>query len=350
MEVDYVIIGGGVAGLAAAIRLTELGLSPLIIEAGSYPAHKMCGEFLAPSCLAVLEKWGIEPHFIDQINFSTNHKRAEFLLPKVAGALSHSILDPLLLQKALQGNASIYTNCRLLHLMPATADSLPHSLQLEGGKMIQARQLIIATGRVPGLVQKHSPAQYIGIKAHFSGVPLQNALEMFFFKGAYLGLAPLGQDVCNVACLAQLSVVERHATTEAFINSLLQQNRWLKSYLGRAHHLFDSWLAVKVPHFGCRALSPLPNVYFIGDAAGTIPPVTGNGLAMSIASGLMAAEYAYQKDAAGYKKAWQQQFTRPILWGRMLHQLLIKQAGASLAVRLTKSFPRLFHQCYQKTR
>ncbi len=43
---DCVIVGGGVAGLSAANRLADAGLSPLIVEASKYPAHRICGEFL----------------------------------------------------------------------------------------------------------------------------------------------------------------------------------------------------------------------------------------------------------------------------------------------------------------
>jgi flavin-dependent dehydrogenase len=64
MNADYVILGGGVAGLCAARRLIELGIQPLVIEAGSYPSHKVCGEFISSSGVALAFQFtNIKFHF-----------------------------------------------------------------------------------------------------------------------------------------------------------------------------------------------------------------------------------------------------------------------------------------------
>ena len=51
---------------------------------------------------------------------------------------------------------------------------------------------------------------YIGLKAHFKNIPLADILEMFLFEGAYMGISPIGNNCCNVACLCTHALFETH--------------------------------------------------------------------------------------------------------------------------------------------
>src|SRR6187402_2506165 len=106
---DCVILGGGVAGLAAAVRLTELGIAPLVLESGTYPSHKVCGEFFSPSSLPLLAKWGLHPTPITHFRLHTLKKQLQFDFPAPAGGLSHLIVDPHLAKRAIWGGAEIRT-------------------------------------------------------------------------------------------------------------------------------------------------------------------------------------------------------------------------------------------------
>ena len=68
--------------------------------------------------------------------------------------------------------------------------------------------------------------------------------------------------------------------------------------------LFPQWLVTRAPEFSHRKTPKWANGYFIGDAAGSIPPATGNGLSMALSSGIMAAKYAVRGDANGFRRAW----------------------------------------------
>src|SRR5690242_5741478 len=94
------IIGGGVAGLCAAIRLTELGYSPLVIEAGTYPSHKVCGEFFSPECLSILQRWHINPIPLYRLHWHTLTQSLDFCFTPAAGSLSHLEFDPSLVHYA----------------------------------------------------------------------------------------------------------------------------------------------------------------------------------------------------------------------------------------------------------
>lgn len=347
MAETYVIIGGGVAGLCAAIRLTELGIRPVLIESGDYPAHKICGEFFSPECLDVLRRWEIQTHEISKVHVSTPSKGLEFTFPMVAGGISHSIFDPLLVQRASAQGAKIYTNSTVSHLEPGGPQ---HRIELASGEVILATQLLIATGRIPVANRTIPSMHYKGIKAHFSGIPCQNSLEMFSFNGAYLGISPVSEGCCNVACLASMEEFNRYDSVEAFVAHLMTQNSRLHDYLSQGKNLFDGWMSTSVPAFGRKAALNWPNTYAIGDAAGTIPPATGYGLSMATSGGILAAEYAFKRDPEGFKQAWQDRFQAPIRWGKALHTAMLHPRMANGIISLAHLFPCLATQIFKHTR
>lgn len=105
IKYEYVILGGGLAGLCAAKRLLELGARPLVIEAGGYPSHKVCGEFLSPSSLPILKKWNIHPIPINQASLHTCSRSLKLTFSNPAGSLSHLTLDPQLAEQISQQGA-----------------------------------------------------------------------------------------------------------------------------------------------------------------------------------------------------------------------------------------------------
>ena len=288
MKVDYVIVGGGVAGLAAAIRLTELGIQPLVVEAGNYPSHKVCGEFISPNGCELLKQWEITPNPIYKTRLHIENKTSVFTFPKPAGALSHLQLDPQLADRARRGGATILTNTRIEEIE------------------IEPKNLIIATGRY----RKESfKCCYYGYKSHFTNLEA-DCLEMHAFSGGYYGIAPIEEGKFNVASISRS-------------DSPPMEGEWMKA---------------SIPNFGVRKTPNWENTYFIGDAAGTIPPATGNGLTMALLSGVMGAEYALKGDVAGFKKAWHRRFSSQIYWGKVAHHILLKP---SIAKRMTGLIPIL---------
>lgn len=345
MDSEYVIMGGGVAGLCAAIRLTELGIRPIVIEAGDYPSHKVCGEFFSPDCLEILKKWNISPLEIHKARFHSSHETLNFSFPKNAGGLSHFECDPQLVDRAVLGGAIIHKNTKVLQLTP---ESSKYELKLSNGMTLRASNLIIATGRIPN-ISSQSVIEYVGIKAHFTGIPIENSLEMFTFNGAYLGISPIENGKYNVACLAKIDNI-KGLTPETFIDQLKSQNKLLESCLSHGTCLFSKWMDASLPAFGIKKVPNWPNVYFIGDAAGTIPPITGNGLSMAIGGGMMAAEFAVAKDSNGFKKAWRKKFASSIFWGIFLHQLMLNPKLGRRLIKIGQYFPFLAKGTFYLTR
>lgn len=356
--IDFLIIGGGVAGLASANRFCDLGFSPVIIEAGSYPSHKVCGEFLSPEVLPLLDSWSIIPRCrIDHVQFFSGHQELNFTLPQVAASHSRYELDAQLVDRARAKGARFLCNTKVESLAPyGNGENSLYRIGLSTGETLLARNILIGSGRVTlqSTSNKLSTPHYFGFKAHFDGIQLNNALQMHALPGAYLGISNVKENVVNVACLARLPRQSggRTMTAAEHVERILNLPgaERIKKLLAGGTMIHENWMTVFAPEFGKRKTPVWPNAYFIGEAAGAIPPATGDGLGIAITSGVMAADYAAAGDWQGFRNAWKKRYTSRILVGKWLHRLLSKPAFAGGMIRISKVLPSVPRTFFQLTR
>jgi flavin-dependent dehydrogenase len=341
IKIETVILGGGVAGLAAARRLIELGMKPLVIEAGTYPAHKVCGEFFSPSSLSILKRWDIDPISIRQVRLHTLTQSLAFNFPSLAGALSHITLDTELALQITQLGATLLTNTKVEKLIPPLHGEGIHRLILSSGEEIFAKHLVVAAGRLSSHSNKTPNIRYAGFKTHFSGIDLNSSLEMFSFPAAYLGLAPIENGRANMACITTIENYKKASSSKQFMQTLIESHPSLNKLVSAGSNLFDTWLEAFIPEFGLRTTPDWPRTYWIGDAAGTIPPASGNGLSLALVSGCLAAEYASRDDPIGFKHAWRKRCASQIFYGKWLHHLMLHPNFGNWAIRAGRVFPSL---------
>lgn len=353
MKVEYVILGGGIAGLSAALSLAEKGAEPLLIEAGTYPCHKVCGEFISPETIPLLQKWNIFPEPIYQAHFRTPTQEMLFSFPSPAGSLSHLQLDPSLAREAQRLGAHLMTNTRVeswrTHQLEAGI-GYGHELVLSDGQIIQAKHLLLATGRLPSLQKQSLKASYLGFKAHFRGInTLASTLAMFSAPGLYLGLVPVEDGLYNLAGLVRLSMAQQAGSLDHLIASVRRIHPVLDTYLNEAIPQFNEWMQVKIPEFGLKHTTPLPRTYYIGDAALTVPPACGNGLSLAIQSGCLAAQYALRDDSAGFRSDWNKRIKRQLFFDKVLHQIMLRPRCASALMQVSRWQPSFATTVYNLT-
>lgn len=351
--VDFLIIGGGVAALSAANRLVDLNETPVLIENMSYPSHKVCGEFISPEALPFLADWGIVPEcLIKKADFFAGSLKYQFDFPEFAGSISRYRLDALLADRAKKLGATILENTRVIDLKPIkTITETLYSAKLSDGSEIISRNVFIGGGRFftndQNSVKMKMP--YFGFKAHFSGIDLPEILEMHILKNAYLGISSIDKNVVNVACLVK---IEKPVTDKkSFINHFLASPdcKRIQKKLETGNMLFD-WLYTLAPELKAKANPYLKNVCFIGDAAGSIAPATGNGLGMAITSGYMAADYAISQDDEGFYKAWKKRYASRIKRGHLLHQILMQPSLAKASFFVCQKIPFIPKMIFSATR
>lgn len=263
------IVGGGLAGLALASALRKHGVEVEVHEAGTYPRHRVCGEFIAGVRPQTLESLGIKHVFNDA-----------FELASVAWFLGDKEVRKVNLPRPAIGISRWKLDQRLAdHLTRNGTRLLVHSRSSDAG----TEGRVIANGRRP-----KKPGEWIGLKVHARGFPLTADLEMHVGSRGYAGASPVGEGITNVCGLFRLQRQCR-AEPKRLLEHYLEASglHSLALRLNKAEILPESLSAVSALDYS-RPCPPKADEMRLGDARGLIAPLTGNGMSIAFESAEMA--------------------------------------------------------------
>jgi flavin-dependent dehydrogenase len=366
---DVAVVGGSLAGSAAAAALARGGASAVVLEKARFPRPKICGEFLSHEALPALERLGALEE-IRSAGAETIHRfalvrpdgrRVEADLPAPVLSLSRNLLD------AAAADAAGRQGARFR--FGATVTSFEGNLR-EGfrvtadGVTIRARVLVGAWGRYSPLDGRLGrgffglPAPLFGFKKHLAGrhEHLAGRAVLHLFDGGYLGLSRVEGGTVNLAALAKPLVArDAHHDFDELLARLKKESPALAADLAGLSPVPGPVLLSEPVHLGARE-AVAGDVLLAGDAAGVIDPYTGTGMALALLSGEAAAgpilrflegrldadslkrehEEAYRK-IAGCRFAFSRLF-RSVFYGGIASRLIGPAAAplARWAVRLTR--------------
>ncbi len=207
-SVETIIVGGGPAGAAAAIRLAAAGREALLVERHAEPHHKVCGEFLSIETQDIVRRLGIDLGAqgavpIDSVSIHAGKRAASASLPFRALSLSRKQFDAALLDRAQQAGAQLKLG---VSVQAVTRENDGWSIRCDDGANLQARHLILATGK-HGLrgVSDSRDGSLVGLKMHLRlpadrASTLARRVELFMLDRAYVGLELVEDGVANL-CL-----------------------------------------------------------------------------------------------------------------------------------------------------
>jgi 2-polyprenyl-6-methoxyphenol hydroxylase-like FAD-dependent oxidoreductase len=288
-QTTVAIVGGGLAGLALAILLGREGVPTTVLEQADYPRHKVCGEYVSRESLPFLERLGIPLNeyalpFIDRFTLTTPYGwQASCRLRPGGLGISRFLLDDLLARQARSCGVLIRTNTRVQQIR-RNPESGSFLLQTAQGEDLASRFVVGAYGRVSGLSSAgRSPApKFFGVKYHVCDGPPDNHIEIHHFPGGYCGISRIEADRF---CLCYLATADRlrpfRGDIPAFEANVLATNPFLRRRLA-APRVMDG---VRTAHLRFGIPDPTQTPYpVLGDAAGFIPPITGNGMSLAFRS------------------------------------------------------------------
>ena len=264
------IIGGGLAGLSLGIALRRQEVPVRIYEAGAYPRHKVCGEFIAGVAGSTLKELGIAETFADALLhretawYCRDHHLHNYNLPRPAIGLSRYTIEQRLARNFLKSGGDLQTGSRM------------HKPEINEG-------LVWTTGR------QRRKTSWIGLKAHATDMAPPKGLEVHLGEYGYAGVSEVEDkrvNICGLFCTRPELKAAKIDLLPAYLKAC-----GLNS-LGR--RVADAEIdpdSIK----GVNDIDFLPNhrpstKLVLGDQFAQIPPFTGNGMSMALEASALAVE------------------------------------------------------------
>ena len=304
------IIGGGLAGLSLGLGLRARGVPVRIVEAGAYPRHRVCGEFIT-----ALDSNTRQALRLDAILASARTARRVTWHDPGHPALRHTLPGPALCLSRFRFDAA-----------------MAEKFVADGGELrtltrtapVPQPGRILACGRRPA-----STSPWIGLKQHVRGLALHDDLELHLGRRAYVGLTQVEDGIVNVCGLFPRPQNGEDASLLARLRAVGLPG--LAARLAEASGISGTACAVA----GLAYQPSLPCHGSLGDHQGLIPPFTGNGMTIALQSAAVALDpleawaqgrASWHEAMAMLQKRLRHRFRRRLAIGRWLHPWLLDPA------------------------
>ncbi len=359
LRTEVLIIGGGLAGLSSAIHLSSAGKQVVLIEKRTYPHHKVCGEYISNEVLPYLRYLKADPAvlFPTQITklqiSNVDGSHCETKLGAGGFGLSRYCFDHFLYERA------IAAGCTIVH---QKVDSITFQNDVfevhTSGDTYRAKIVLGAYGKRAQLdhalerpfIQKRSG--WLAVKAHYKAEHPSDLVALHNFHGGYCGVSKVERDIMNVCYLVNYDSFKGCKNLSAHQEQVMFKNPHLKAMFSQSELLFDQPMTISQISFEDKE-KVKGHILMVGDTAGLIHPLCGNGMSMAIHAAAIASTLVLdflngaitsRKELEGrYVAQWNAQFKSRIQMGRLLSGILLKPAAANLVMKVLVKFPGLFN-------
>ena len=363
---EIIILGGGLAGLVAGIHLSRKGVSVLIIEKNEFPKHKVCGEYISNEVLPYLKELGIDitdlcATSIDKLEFSTpNGTQIKTKLPLGGFGISRYELDFYLYKKALSNGCKILKE----EVEEVNFAENKFTITTTNGTVLDADFVLGAFGKRSNIdvrlnrnfMQQKSP--WLAIKAHYIGDFPYDVVGLHNFKDGYCGVSKVENNKINICYLTKYETFKEYKNINDFQDLVVKQNPHLNRIFENTKLVFDKPLTISQISFAEKQQVE-NHILMIGDTAGLIHPLCGNGMAMAIHSAKIASELLIDytngiiKTRAEleqiYQEKWNFNFKNRLKTGRILAKIVLNSKRSEVLMRILIVFPFLLNTIIKNT-
>jgi menaquinone-9 beta-reductase len=359
---DIAIIGGGLAGLALSIQCVRAGYRTILFEREKYPFHKVCGEYISLESWNFLEELGVplsdmQLPAIHRLQISApGGKYIESSLPLGGFGISRYTLDHLLANIARREGVILMEDTKVVNVVYRNNTFIIFSSRGETEVAVAAgtygkRSNLDAKWKRPFTqVKPNKLNHYVGVKYHIELSFPEDMIALHNFENGYCGISKVeGNKYCLCYLTTAGNLRKNHNDIPAMEKSILQKNPFLEKIFTEARFLYAEPLTISRISFN-RKNQVENHVLMIGDAAGMITPLCGNGMSMALHGSKLAFEEISQfmknritryEMELQYTQQWEKQFGRRLQAGRFIQRFFGSASLSNFLITTVKPFPKL---------
>ncbi len=366
---DVVIVGAGPGGSTAARLLAQQGYRVALLDKARFPRPKTCGDGLTPRAVAALRQLGLEEEIAPlaqtvraarlyaspRLDLNVDFSALPGELPPYGYVVPRLKLDAQLLDAATRAGARFFPQQHGETLVWAGKKAV--GVRTRAGTLWRARWVILATGAATGLLRRSKllpfePHDIYAVRGYWQGVPLDPpALEFFFLPEiphGYAWVFPAGEGIVNVGLGVYRRAGEPWQALRPWLERLVQHHPALAPRFAAAR-LREPLRAYPLRSDFPQAPLGGPGWLVLGEAAGLVNPVTGEGIDLALESALLAAQALAAADLAptayrAYRRQVQQRFGSLFRGLRLLRPLVMRPRVLRILLRQAQRHPALLHR------
>jgi flavin-dependent dehydrogenase len=333
---DVFVIGGGPAGLAAAIAARQRGFNVIVADGSRPPIDKPCGEGLMPDGRAALAELGIFvpeefSHPFRGISFVSGGLRAEANFPNGCGiGVRRTVLHRLMVERAEAAGVSLLWN--------TPVKGLHEDGVLLGKEIVRSRWVVGADGghslvrRWAGLDRYRCDRTRFAFRRHYRVAPWTDFMELHWGPKCQIYVTPIADDEICVAVVSHDPHLRLDAALPAFSEMISRLRGADVSSIERG-----ATTSTRMLHQVYQG-----RVALVGDASGSVDSITGEGLCLTFRQAQVLAECFAAGDLRRYQQEHRKLARPPAIMSRLMLTLDWKTSLRQRVMRAFNSDPRLF--------
>ena len=299
---DIVIAGGGLAGLSCAILLSRRKYRVLVLEKEDYPRHKVCGEYISMESRPFLENLGLPLGILSLPTINkllVTDSRNNFVNAKLKQGgfgISRYMLDSLLAELAMKVGVTLQTKTKVENIefdneqFTVLASSETFTAKIVCGTWGKRGNMDIKLNRPFAGKKTDKLINFIGVKYHIRYPWQQDVIGLHNFSNGYCGISQIEDGKCCLCYLTTAKSLNEHGNSiDRLEQEVLMKNKWLHKIFNEAQFLYDEPLTISQISFDKKE-QVYEHMLMLGDTAGLISPLCGNGMSMAFHAAKIAAE------------------------------------------------------------
>jgi flavin-dependent dehydrogenase len=366
---DIGIVGGGLAGLALAIESAKAGRKVILFEKERFPYHKVCGEYISNESWEYIKQLGVD---LDSMNLpkitqlkisSAEGNELNQQLNKGGFGISRYSLDFELSKIAKELGVTLLEN-KKVEEVNVTANEATFRTS---DQTYSAKIAVAAHGKRSSLDKKlnrkfilnpqAASKNYVGIKYHIKAKLPDNLIGLHLFKNGYCGISKIeGTDRFCLCYLTLASNLKHAGSIEKMEEDILSKNHYLKEYLNYDRYYKQPLVISQINFTKKKAIEN--GIFMLGDSAGLIVPLCGNGMSMALRAAhefhllseqLLENKFTRKELERGYLKFWKREFGTRLKAGRVLQKLFYNKVLVNPTLNLLNKTPGITSKIIQLT-